>query len=159
MSRFSIPAGGEPPAILLCTLGLTWAVVPEILGFVAPERFDLYRDHPQRDRLRRETAVFPRPGAIWVVTTDALQTTASLMQLAAWRDRLTEPPELRVWRVDSGAADEVTAMRELILRAVLAASEQVTPDRLLLSLAGGRKTMSADLQRAGTCLLYTSRCV
>ena len=59
MSRFSIPAGGEPPAILLCTLGLTWAVVPEILGFVAPERFDLYRDHPQRDRLRRETALFP----------------------------------------------------------------------------------------------------
>lgn len=150
MSRFSIPAGGEPPAILLCTLGLTWAVVPEILGFVAPERFDLYRDHPQRDRLRRETAAFPRPGAIWVVTTDALQTTDSLMQLAAWRDRLTEPPELRVWRVNPGAADEVTAMRELILRAVLAASERAAPDRLLLSLAGGRKTMSADLQRAGT---------
>ena len=41
-------------------------------------------------------------------------------------------------------------MRELILRAVLAASERAAPDRLLLSLAGGRKTMSADLQRAGT---------
>ena len=150
MSRSSVPAGAEPPAILLCTLGMTWAVVPEIFGFVAPDRLDLYRDHPQHDALRRETAAFPRPGAIWVVTTDAPRTTESLAHLAAWRDRLTDPPELRVWRVDPGAADEVIAMRELILRAVLAASERATPDRLLLSLAGGRKTMSADLQRAGT---------
>ena len=155
MSPSSTAARIEPPAILLCTLGTTWAVVPEILGFIAPERLDLYRNHPHCDRLRQETATFPRPGAIWVVTTDAPQTTDSLMQLAAWRDRLTDPPELRVWRVDSGAADEVTAMRELILRAVLAASERATPDRLLLSLAGGRKTMSADLQRAGT--LFGSR--
>jgi adenosine deaminase len=150
MSRFSTPTGAEPPAVLLCTLGLTWAVVPEILGFVAPERFDFYREHPQCDQFRQETEAFPRPSAIWVVTTDAPQTTASLAHLAAWRDRLTDPPELRVWQVDPGAADEVTAMRELILRAVLAASERATPERLLLSLAGGRKTMSADLQRAGT---------
>ena len=46
MSHSSVLAGAEPLAILLCTLGMTWAVVPEIFGFVAPEQFDFYRDHP-----------------------------------------------------------------------------------------------------------------
>lgn len=135
--------------ILLCTLGTTWAVIPEILGFIAPDPFDLYQNHPQCQRLREQVAAFPKPGAIWIVTTDAVQTTQSLRQLAQWRGLLSHPPELRVWRVDPGVSDEVTAMRELILRTALAAGERVGPDRLLLSLAGGRKTMSADLQRAG----------
>lgn len=136
--------------ILLCTLGTTWAVIPEILGFIAPDQFDLYQNHPQREVLREQVAAFPQPDAIWIVTTHAVQTTQSLRQLAQWRNLLSHPPELRVWRVDTGLSDEVTAMRELILRAALAAGERVGPERLLLSLAGGRKTMSADLQRAGT---------
>lgn len=139
-----------PPVILLCTLGITWAVVPEIFGFLAPERLDLYRHHPERPQLRRQIEDFPHPTACWIVTTMAPETTTALERLAAWRDSLRDPPELRVWRVAAEATDEVTAMRELILRAVLAASERTRADGLLLSLAGGRKTMSADLQRAGS---------
>ncbi|MBL8253875.1 MAG: CRISPR-associated ring nuclease [Candidatus Competibacter sp.] len=156
--RPKFPAGtpvrdpaASSPALLLCTLGVSWAVVPEIFGFLAPERFDLYRDHPQRETLREAINDLPRPDAIWLVTTSAPETTQSLEKLAAWRDQLAAPPTLRVWRAGAPRpADEVAAMRELILRAVLAASEQVSPERLLLSLAGGRKTMSADLQRAGS---------
>ncbi len=40
------------PSILLCTLGTTWVVIPEILGFIAPDQFDLYQNHPQRELLR-----------------------------------------------------------------------------------------------------------
>ncbi len=152
MSHWSTPIHSEPPSILLCTLGTTWAVVPEILGFVAPERLDLYRYHPQRDHLRQAVAELPRPTVVWVVTTHSPQTTESLACLATWRARLANPVEVRAWRVAPGSTDEVTAMRELILRAVLVASERAGPERLLLSLAGGRKTMSADLQRAGTLL-------
>lgn len=45
---------------------------------------------------------------------------------------------------------ECDHIRELTLRVVLLASEQVGTGKLVLSLAGGRKTMSADLQSAGT---------
>jgi len=51
----------------------------------------------------------------------------------------------------SDVADQVAGdhVRELIYRAVLLASEWTGTGKLYLSLAGGRKTMSADLQRAG----------
>ncbi|MDO4723847.1 MAG: hypothetical protein Q4A97_03685 [Comamonadaceae bacterium] len=31
------------PCILLCTLGASWAVIPEIYGWLAPEVLDLVR--------------------------------------------------------------------------------------------------------------------
>jgi len=52
---------------------------------------------------------------------------------------------------------ECEHLRELIFRAVLAAWEVVGADgQVVLSLAGGRKTMSADLQEAGNCFGATA---
>ena len=39
------------PNILLCTLGASWAVIPEVLGWLAPGVVDLYAHHPQRAQL------------------------------------------------------------------------------------------------------------
>lgn len=42
--------------VLVCTLGASWAVIPEVYGFLAPKRLPLYRHHPgaeQMDRLAR----------------------------------------------------------------------------------------------------------
>jgi len=131
-------------SILVCTLGTTWQVVPEILGVLDPERCPLYALAPERAAAVRHEACLPAPTEIWVVTTAG---TTGDGDLRAWWQRLGHPGRLRLWRTaatDGAAQAEVELIRELIHRAVLGAG----PDALLC-LSGGRKTMSADLQRAG----------
>lgn len=141
--------------ILLCTLGASWAVIPEILGWLAPGVLDLYAHHPRRtalDALRAQHQL-QAPDELWVCTTEGAQTQASLGYLMSWWQQLGQPLPLRIWAAagtDQLASQaECDHIRELILRTTLLASEQVQGGQLLLSLAGGRKTMSADLQTAG----------
>lgn len=142
--------------LLACTLGASWAVIPEVLGFVAPGLLDLYAQHPQRsqlDRLRAEHAL-AAPDELWIVTTEGEQTHRSLDRLRVWWKLLGEPLPLRVW--SAAGTDQLASqiecdhIRELTLRVVLLAAERCRGGQLLLSLAGGRKTMSADLQTAGS---------
>jgi len=149
------PAPVQAKNILLCTLGASWAVVPEILGWLAPKVLDLYEHHPQRpqlDALRRQHRL-RAPTELWICTTQGEQTQKSLVALRDWWHRLGQPMPLRIWTAagtDQLASQaECDHIRELILRVTLLASEQVGNGQLLLSLAGGRKTMSADLQSAG----------
>lgn len=143
--------------ILLCTLGASWAVIPEIFGWLAPARLDLYAHHPEAARLaalRNEHGLLP-PDEVWICTTEGQKTRDSLGKLRAWWALIGAPLPLRIWTAagtDQLATQaECDHVRELTLRVVLAASEQIGPDgQLVLSLAGGRKTMSADLQWAGT---------
>lgn len=142
--------------ILLCTLGASWAVIPEIFGWLSPMRLDLYAHHPQRaalDALRARHAL-RAPDELWICTTEGSQTKNSLNFLNDWWHRLGTPIPMRIW-VAAGTGQLATQaecehIRELTLRVVLLASEQVGKQgQLLMSLAGGRKTMSADLQSAG----------
>ncbi|MDW8469624.1 MAG: CRISPR-associated ring nuclease [Burkholderiales bacterium] len=141
--------------LLVCTLGASWAVVPEVYGFLAPEVLDLYAEHPQRadlERLRADYA-FRAPDEIWLVTTEGEQAEVALRTLRSWWRCLGEPVALRVWIAGDtdqlSSAQECERVRELIYRVVLHASELADGGQLVLSLAGGRKTMSADLQSAG----------
>jgi len=142
--------------ILLCTLGQTWAVIPESFGLLDPTRCSIYRDHPGHaaiEGLRRKHELRP-VDELWVCTTDDTQLDEGLKKLERWCDLIAPDLPLRVWRTAEVAdvADQVAGdqVRELIYRAVLLASEHTGREgHLYLSLAGGRKTMSADLQRAG----------
>lgn len=146
--------------ILLCTLGASWAVIPEIYGFLAPAALPLYRHHPEAEALaslHQEHGLLA-PDEIWVCTTQGSRTAGGLCQLMAWHDlltlTLTSTPVLRIWQ--AAGTDELASqlecrhLRELLLRATLLAHEQAAGGQVVLSLAGGRKTMSADLQWAGT---------
>jgi adenosine deaminase len=145
-----------PVNILLCTLGASWAVVPEILGWIGPNLLDLYAHHPQRpllDRLRAQRQIKP-PDELWICTTEGQQTHHSLEQLQRWWQLMGAPLPLRIWTAahtnQLASQDECAHIRELTLRATLLASELAAGGgQLILSLAGGRKTMSADLQTAG----------
>lgn len=143
--------------ILLCTLGASWAVIPEIFGWLAPGLLDLYARHPSRAALDavRARHHLRTPDELWICTTDGAQTQASLRQLNDWWQRLGAPLPLRVWTAAGtdqlATQDECDHIRELTLRVTQLATELAGPDgQLVLSLAGGRKTMSADLQGAGT---------
>ncbi len=144
-----------PRNILLCTLGASWAVIPEILGWLAPQVLDLYANHPQRSALDvlRAQHQLQAPDELWICTTQGAQAQASLVGLMDWWKLLGTPMPLRIWAAQAtdqlASQAECEHIRELILRTTLLASEQVGTGQLVLSLAGGRKTMSADLQSAG----------
>lgn len=144
--------------LLLCTLGASWAVIPETLAFIAPQTLPLYAAHPQAAALEQERvrAGLRTPHEVWIITTQGEKTQASLRWLAQWCTRLGKrAPQLRVWQADGtdqlATPEECARLRELTLRLALLARETAgLAGQCVYSLAGGRKTMSADLQRAAT---------
>ncbi|MBW1800289.1 MAG: hypothetical protein JRJ85_06115 [Deltaproteobacteria bacterium] len=146
------------PNILITTLGTTWQIVPELVGFMNPELLDLYRNHPARDRIQsllKEYDIEP-VDEVWVVTTIGQITDRPVESLLTWHGMLDETfrPVIRVWRVDGvqdlASEDECNIMSECIHRVVLHATEIAGAGNPVLSLAGGRKTMSNDMQNAGS---------
>ena len=142
--------------ILIATLGATWQVIPEVAGLVFPESCPIYRDHPESNKL---LTLLPLPVAsdseqknLWIITSSSKKTLEGIAKITAWNSCLPMPLALRFFIAEN--TDEVTtvaelqSLRELVLRVCLLASEQSA--FLYYSLAGGRKTMSADLQYAAS---------
>jgi adenosine deaminase len=142
--------------ILLCTLGASWAVIPEVYAFLAPKQLPLYQHHPQLAALEKLRLDYQlqAPDEIWVCTTQGEQTQASLIKLQNWIKCSPQPPVLRIWQAENtnqlDSQQECVAIRELIVRACLKAHDYANNGQVVLSLAGGRKTMSADMQWAGS---------
>jgi adenosine deaminase len=155
-------------------MGLSWQNLPQILGLTNPNVVDLYRFHPSGDRIagiRKEFGLQP-VDEIWIVTTEG-KVDSKLVDLQQWH-ALQEPsklllaeikewaglidasfwPVLKIFQVAGTDAmvseTECRIMKEAILRIVLHAAEYATEGQLLLSFAGGSKTMSADMQFAAT---------
>lgn len=140
--------------LLVSTLGGSWAVIPELLGLLNPDEVPLYHAHPEREsfeRLRADHGL-QAPDEVWLCTTQGGQTDKALENLRRWRDTVLPRLRLRAWQPqgvkDIRTPQEARRMRELIFRCVLRASEHSRGEQLLLSLSGGRKTMSTDIQRA-----------
>ena len=125
------------------------------------ESWDGEGRHGARTSVRTVTAQSARhsptgsPDEIWIVTTDDERTANEREKIARWARYLERSirPSIRFF-VAAGtsgvtALEEVEAIRELIFRVVLHAVEHGA-GLPLLCLAGGRKTMSADLQRAAS---------
>ncbi len=166
MSELEIdrPPSHAPRTLLVASLGASWAVVPEVLGLLAPEWADLYAHHPERERLRalREQYGLTAPRAIWIITTGGEAAARSRVALHKWHTRLVARlaaaahpvrPELVVFSAEEtdelASEQECRLWRELAFRVLLHAHETVGADgKVVVSLAGGRKTMSSDLQDA-----------
>ena len=141
------------PNILLATLGGSWQVIPEVVAVLAPSRCDLYNNHPDQSLLAnvRSESSIDDLDELWIITSDSLRTTEGVTRISEWNELLKQPLKLRVFI--AAATDQVTSpfelahLRELIFRTTLLASES---GKVVCSLAGGRKTMSADLQRAAS---------
>ncbi len=144
------------PNILITTLGQTWKIIPELLGFTNPEQVDFYVDHPNRNAIlesRRKTDIHP-VDECWLITTKGEMTDKALAETAQWHGTLPKDarPALHIRKTayieDPGSEYECRYMAECIFRLVLQLSERTGDGQLLVSLAGGRKTMSADMQNA-----------
>jgi adenosine deaminase len=155
-------------------MGLSWQVLPKILGFTNPQIIDWYRFHPSIERiaqLRVESCIRP-VDEIWVVTTNGKED-QQLVLLQKWH-ALLEPsvrpmPELKEWQgiVDafalptlkifqvSGTDDlmsetQCCIMKEAILRIVLHAAEYAAGGQLLLSSACGPRPIGSYIQLAAS---------
>lgn len=141
--------------ILVSTLGTTWQIIPEIIGFTNPRHAPVYSKHPQRKKIeqyRREHGI-PEIDHVWCITTDHAATHQSVEQIEKWLTNEGIPVQFKIFylrRIENlYSEDECRFMTDLIYRVTHSASRYLNGGKLLLSLAGGRKTMSADMQEAG----------
>ncbi len=133
--------------LLITTLGTSWQIVPELLGITNPEQFDFFSGSEEAVLFRKEHHILPVQEC-WIVTTEGQH---DLNTLTAWADHWHI--KLRVY-VCQGVntflnQTELLHMRSLIYRAVFNGTQTAATGKLYLSLSGGRKTMSADMQEAG----------
>lgn len=131
--------------LLITTLGTSWQIVPELLSVTNPAQFDFFCGSKESCELRQKYNL-KSVDECWIITTNGQREIQKLQNWANnWKIRL----KVFVCEgVDSfGNQDEILKMRSLIYRVVLKGTE--IADTLYLSLSGGRKTMSADMQEAG----------
>ncbi len=140
--------------LLLTTLGSSWAIIPELLAFTNPDQVRLFENHPESvtfEGWRAKHSIQP-VNEVWVVTTAGERIKKPLQDLHEWHSQDSSLPILRIFRspgvTELGSIQECRWMRDLIFRLALHARReaQATNGSFLMSLAGGRKTMSADAQ-------------
>jgi len=141
--------------ILVTTFGLTWPVLPELIGFTNPGAFDFYGNHSQHpalEKLRSDYGILPCD-ELWIIHTDSRQALDALERFKEWMSllKLTQPL-IRTFSYSGiyelGDAKECRAMSDLVLRTVLKATETAHDGQVIISLTGGRKNMSTDIFRA-----------
>jgi adenosine deaminase len=135
--------------ILVTTFGTTWAILPELIGFTNPEAFDFYRNHSKNKSMDHVMPV----DELWVVHTDSQRAKKAIEAFELWKDAVSlKSPVIRFFSImgveELGTKEECFLMTDLIFRVVLHAREVSRNGQLIISLTGGRKNMSADIQRA-----------
>ncbi len=139
---------------LITTLGTTWSIIPELIGFTNINNCHIFDNHPNRQELlqyAKENNV-ENVKNVWIITTDSNITTKSIENIKRWNKQLDNRFNLKVF-ISQGIDDmsnieECKSFGNLIYQVVLTAKQQFEHSKLYLSLAGGRKTMSSDMQQA-----------
>lgn len=152
--------------ILVTTFGASWAILPEIIGYSNPDSFDFYKNHPRVFLIRKTAAdnhLYP-VDEIWVIHTNSDSALGAIEKFKKWQKLIdVSDPLIRYFSYGNvselGTEDECRAMSNLILCTVLHASAMAGNEKLYISLTGGRKNMSADIQRASdvfgcSCLIH-----
>lgn len=131
--------------LLITTLGSTWQIVPELLGVTNPGQYDFFGGSEEVKRFRVDNGISP-VDECWIATTEGMRDKEKLL---AWAERWGFSLRIYVCNGVNGFKneEELLKMRSLIYRLVLHGRENA--EKLYLSLSGGRKTMSADMQEAG----------
>ena len=141
--------------ILVATYGTTWYLILELLGFTNPDDFHLYANHPEKtliDSFRNDYGILPID-EIWLVTTSSDNALEAFRTYQQWH--IEHLPRIGLHIVFCDELNEIrtiedcSAIRDLIFRTVLAAHTHAKGGQVTLSMIGGYKTLSADIQEAG----------
>ncbi len=130
--------------LLITTLG-TWNLVPELFALTNPQDYDFYGKSPVIKDFREKNKI-KSVDEIFVISTENPR---DAEKLTAWAEKWNCRLKIFVCKgiSDFTTEDDVLKFRSFLYRIVLYGKEKA--DVLYLSLAGGRKTMSADMQEAG----------
>jgi len=142
--------------IAIITMGQVWSIAVEFYSFLDPVHSKFYENHKLKDKIEEERnkACLKPTTEFWILTTCGPKPTLAMKNIIRWWEIIGKPAELYIFQCegtdDLSTPDECLQMREMIYRCVLRASEECAPSgQLVICLAGGRKTMSADIQQAG----------
>ncbi len=142
--------------ILVTSLGTTWTIIPELLGFFNHVDFPFYDNHPEYGKIKKQIQDYSISAVdeIWVITTNGQRIDENLGYLNQWVGKLSFPvPEIKSFSykqlVELNTIEEIDLMADLVYRVTLHANHQAGRGKVYLSLAGGRKNMSANIQSAG----------
>jgi len=153
--------------IIISTLGATWEIIAETVGFVNYSGRDFYQNHPDLKSIqksRENNFGLDESDELWLIATDKQHsdrfnsTDEDLEKIKQW-NRLSGGiiKNIRIW-ILSGVDDivdvvDAEAFHDLTLRVVAYAKHKLKEEggKMFLSLACGRKTMSADIQDAAYC--------
>ncbi len=137
--------------LLVTTLGTSVAIIPELVGLTNYESFSLYHNSPIKEEIKelRSANNIEKVEEIWIITTAGTRDKDLLID---WSYKIVDAPKIKIWYLDGveelRTSKECQQMADLTFRVVLHARKEVAGGKLYLSLAGGRKTMSADMQEA-----------
>ncbi len=139
--------------ILVTTLGQTWPIVPELIGLTNPLSVKLFEQYPNASLLSDFRNEVKPVDEVWLILTDNDNSKGTLQIISQWSEMIENKDFVIREFICPGTSnlvdvDECRKMTDYIYRVVLLASESVQNGKLYLSLAGGRKTMSADMQKA-----------
>ena len=150
----NIIQGYTKKRIMLGTLGLSWAIVPELLGFCNPDSVPIFNNRKDIQVISNQLGKIDE---FWLVASNIKKKNINL--LLSWQEKLNlNNIKFKIWvaeNIDDLTDEEkILAMRELIWRISLKAFMLVGYKNISYCLAGGRKTMSADLQEASNFFGY-----
>ncbi|MFW5892357.1 MAG: hypothetical protein ACOCUQ_03035 [Bacteroidota bacterium] len=138
---------------LVTSFGTTWQIVPELIGYLNHEDFPFYQNHPQwqKIQLQLQTLEIPPVDQLFLIHTDSPVAQNAIEKVEKWKKSVHFPlPNIEYFSYDNVSdlfdPEECRQMTDLTLRTILYAKERLNGGKLILSLAGGRKTMSADMQ-------------
>ena len=136
--------------ILDTTLGASWQILPEIVGWTNPEKYNFFDGNDEVVDLRNTHSIQPVE-EFWVITTT---TQRDFVNLKKWYEHWNVDVKIFICEGIEDFTSEATIrkFRSFLFRVVLYASHLVSGNngKLYLSLTGGRKNMSADMYEAGT---------
>lgn len=134
--------------ILVTTLGASWQIVPEIVGWTNPEKYDFFKGNIEVSALRKKYHIQPVE-QFWIVTTEK----QDFDKLNQWCNHWGVEVKIFVCNEidDFTSEKQINIFRSFLFRVVLNASNFAASNngKLYLSLTGGRKNMSADMVEAG----------
>lgn len=147
--------------LLISTLGITWEIIPEILGFTNFDYYSLYSKHPKIDEILYQKKLYniEPVDEIWLITTDSEESlnaeTSNFKKIQNWINFLNKKFNITFRYFitknvfDLFSQSTCKAMTHLIYKVVFSAFKYSPDGKKYLSLAGGRKTMSSDIQQTG----------
>ena len=142
--------------VLVSTFGTTWAIAAELVAFSTfNSGMNILARNKSIQRFYKEHPKIKSFDEIWLICTHGEYAYKAIEKFYEWLgyiDGLVELPEIKLLSLekieDLTSEEECRQMSDFIYRVVLQALEYSSNGHLVLSLAGGRKTMSSDMQRA-----------